>query len=341
MDILQLLAYALGLASLAGVNLYLTVFAAGIAVRLGWVVLPERLHELSVLGDTWVIAVAGAFFILEFFADKIPWVDSLWDSLHTFIRPIGAAFLAILALGDANPIVEVLAALAAGGVALTTHTAKASFRLVANASPEPFSNIGLSIAGDTVVLGGLALIGWHPVIALVVCIAALAMIWFFLPRLLRAAMAHIWLAWRKLNDPPPGRELFLAALKPPGRVVRAVQRAYAGSGTIVWALPCLSGSGPRMPSNFLGWLICVGEDRRLAFIAGRFLRGELIVEIPMKGGEMRQESRFLSEKITVTSGSETFSFYLERGHRVAAEEAIRLLSPLQAKPAVALEVAGG
>src|SRR4029077_4551572 len=150
---------------LAGINLYLTVFVTGMAVHFGWVVLPSNLQDLLVLGDPWVIAIAGALYFTEFFADKIPWVDTANDALHTFIRPLGGALLAVLALGEADPAVKVIAALLAGGAALTAHAAKAGARLMANVSPEPISNISLSLGEDALVLGGLGLLLWHPVVA--------------------------------------------------------------------------------------------------------------------------------------------------------------------------------
>ena len=158
MDVLETLCAALGLATLAGINLYLTVCVTGMAVQFGWVALPSHLHDLSILGDPWVIAISGALYLLEFFADKVPWIDSANDAVHTFIRPIGGALLAVLALGEANPAIQVVAALLAGGASLTAHAAKAGVRLMANVSPEPISNIGLSLGEDALVLGGLGLI---------------------------------------------------------------------------------------------------------------------------------------------------------------------------------------
>ena len=172
MDVLETLSVALGLATLAGINLYLTVFVTGMAVQFGWVLLPSHLHDLSVLGNPWVIAISGALYLLEFFADKVPWIDTANDALHTFIRPLGGALLAVLALGEADPAVKVIGALLAGGAALTAHAAKAGTRLMANVSPEPISNIGLSLGEDALVLGGLGLLLWHPVVACIVAILA-------------------------------------------------------------------------------------------------------------------------------------------------------------------------
>src|SRR4051795_13627735 len=143
MEQLNLLAVALGLAALAGINLYLTVFATGLAIHFHWITLSAQYQSLEILGNPWIITVAGILYSLEFFADKIPWVDSLWDAIHTVIRPIGGAFLAIRVLGTPDPVFDVVIVLLAGGVTFATHAAKAGTRLVVNHSPEPFSNIAL------------------------------------------------------------------------------------------------------------------------------------------------------------------------------------------------------
>lgn len=168
MEILNQLGVALGLASLAGLNLYLTVFVAGLAIQQHWINLSGAYENLSVLGNPWVIGVAGVLFAIEFFADKVPWVDSTWDSVHTLIRPAGGIFLALAALGHMKPEYTVVAALIAGGAALTTHGAKAGTRLVLNTSPEPVTNSIASFAEDGIVLGGLSLIHFAPIAALVV-----------------------------------------------------------------------------------------------------------------------------------------------------------------------------
>src|SRR5215471_14975067 len=140
MERLDLLSVALGLAALAGVNLYLTVFATGLAIHFHWIALAPQYQSLEILGNPWIITVAGILYVLEFFADKIPWVDSIWDAVHTVIRPIGGAFLAFQVLGHPDPVFGVIVGLLAGGTTLVAHTAKATTRLTANTSPEPFSN---------------------------------------------------------------------------------------------------------------------------------------------------------------------------------------------------------
>jgi hypothetical protein len=173
MEILQTLAVAASLGSLAGINLYLTVFVAGLAIHNGWIHLPPPLAGLQVLENPVILWLAAGLYCIEFFADKVPWVDSLWDALHTIIRPLGAVVLAIAAIGDAHPAFEVAGALLAGSLAMGSHVAKAGTRLAVNASPEPVSNILLSLLEDGLVLGGLGILAWSPLVA-----AALALILF-------------------------------------------------------------------------------------------------------------------------------------------------------------------
>ncbi len=181
MEILEQLGVALGFATLAGINLYLTTFIAGLAIRFDWLSLASKYEQLEVLADPWVIGVAGTLFVIEFFADKIPWVDSTWDVLHTIVRPIGGTFLALAALGELDPSLSVIAGLLAGGTSLTTHLAKAGGRLFVNLSPEPISNITASSVEDGVVLGSLGFMAFAPVPALffflLIIVAAVFMIW--------------------------------------------------------------------------------------------------------------------------------------------------------------------
>src|ERR1700719_618270 len=174
MNRLDLLAAALGLACLAGINLYLTVFATGLAIHFHWITLAPAYQSLEPLGNPVIIAIAGILYFLEFFADKILWVDSIWDAVDPVIRPSGGALLAIQVLGHPSPAFTVIVALLAGGTSLITHTAKAATRLASNTSPEPFSNIALSFGEDVAVLGGLALIHYNPAVALSVFALAIA-----------------------------------------------------------------------------------------------------------------------------------------------------------------------
>lgn len=180
METLSLLGVALGFATLSGVNLYLTTFLAGLAIRFNWVDLADKYESLSILENPWIIGIAGVLFFVEFFADKIPWVDSTWDAVHTFIRPVGGALLALAALGEMDPAISVIAALLGGGTSLVTHATKAGGRLLINMSPEPVSNSIASIGEDGLVLGGLGLMALSPAVAFFVFLAVVILaIWLF------------------------------------------------------------------------------------------------------------------------------------------------------------------
>src|SRR5258708_34168348 len=180
---LDVLSVALGLAALAGVNLYLTVFATGLAIHFHWITLAPQYQSLEILGNTWTISIAGVLYLLEFFADKIPWVDSIWDAVHTVIRPIGGALLAIQVLGHPSPALTVIVALLAGGTSLIAHPAKAATLTAHHTSPEPFSNIGLSLGEDAAVLGGLTLVHFSPLLALIIFLIAIAAFSYFPPQI--------------------------------------------------------------------------------------------------------------------------------------------------------------
>jgi hypothetical protein len=173
MNAVEILGIASGLSVLAGWRLYATVFVTGIVQILGLWALPPQLASLHILSNPWILGAAGIGFIAEFFADKIAWLDSIWDSVHTFIRPVGGALIALAVVKAQAPEWQVLAFLLGGGAALLSHGAKAGTRAVVNTSPEPFSNIGVSLAEDGLSAGGLWLTLAHPAIALVVAVALL------------------------------------------------------------------------------------------------------------------------------------------------------------------------
>lgn len=201
MNPLEPIGLALGLASLSGINLYLTVLLTSVAVHFNLLDVSQSHPELAGIGHPWVIAVAGVMYLVEFIADKIPWVDSTWDAVHTFIRPVGGTLLALQPLGDMPPHVQIVAALLAGGAALTTHSAKAGTRLLANHSPEPVSNVALSVTEDAAVVGGSLLALLHPVIALFVFGVLILVIWLILPRIWRVLKRSFLLIRAKLQRP--------------------------------------------------------------------------------------------------------------------------------------------
>jgi len=181
---LQTLAAILGLSTVSGINLYLTVLLVGAGQRFGWIHgLPV---DLAILSHPVVLGAATLLFLLEFAADKVPFITPIWDGLHTFIRPVGGALLALGAAGELHPVAKVLALLAGGTIALGTHGSKMGVRLLAHTAPEPASHSVLSVAEDVGVAALLALAYSHPAIALPVLAAVLVATAFLLPLLARA-----------------------------------------------------------------------------------------------------------------------------------------------------------
>ncbi len=160
MGIVEILGIAGSLSLLAGWRLYLCIFATGLAMRWGAVPLPEHLEALRALANPWVIGIAGVAAIMELLADKIAWLDSLWDAVHTFVRPLGGALLALAIVDPADPATQAIAFILGGGGALLAHGGKAGARAVVNASPEPFSNVAVSTAED-IVTGGLLYLAYQ------------------------------------------------------------------------------------------------------------------------------------------------------------------------------------
>lgn len=299
MEVLKTLAVALSLGTLAGVNLYLTVFVTGLAVRMHWVALPAPLAGLEVLGHPLVIAVAGALYLVEFLADKVPWIDTAWDAAHTVIRPVGAAALAVAAMGEAHPVFEIMAALMAGGMALSSHVAKAGTRLAANSSPEPFSNIGLSLAEDSLVLGGLALLAWSPIAALAVCMVFCGVILFFLPRLARSIRTTLWLAWKKLNAPPEHKKTAEPPRSIPAKWEAQLRRMHPVKSPIEWAVPCLSSKGHLVKGNIPGWLLSLGAEPSEVRFLGRTWRGGLAAAMDLRDAKILHFEGFLGDRIEI------------------------------------------
>jgi len=166
----------MGFSFAAGLNLYATVAILGLASRFDWVQLPP---QFKVFDNDIVIGAALVMYLIEFVADKVPWVDSLWDAVHTVIRPIGGALIAVATLGHASPTIQGLVALLGGTLAASTHFTKAGTRAVANASPEPFTNWILSVAEDVFVVGlGFVALKYPVVAALVVVVGVILIVTF-------------------------------------------------------------------------------------------------------------------------------------------------------------------
>jgi hypothetical protein len=182
-EALAILGRTLGFSFAAGVNLYATVAVLGLASRYDWVTLPP---QFDVFDNDVVIGAAIVMYLIEFAADKIPWVDTVWDAIHTVIRPLGGAVIAVTTLGDASPAVEGLIALVGGSVAAGSHFTKAGTRAAANTSPEPFSNWFLSLGEDVFVVGLGLLALQYPVAAAFVVLTLLVLMAVFAVWIVRA-----------------------------------------------------------------------------------------------------------------------------------------------------------
>ena len=200
MGVMEIIGIAGSVSLLAGWRLYLSIFATGLAMRLDAIPLPEHLQSLDALANPWVMGVAALAAIAEFFADKVMWLDSAWDAIHTFVRPVGGALLALAIVDPSDPATQVVAFLLGGGAALTAHAGKAGARGVVNASPEPVSNMAVSTVEDVATVGLLYLAYEYPYLAGGIALVLLALV--------------VWLIWmarkivrslfrRKPADPPP------------------------------------------------------------------------------------------------------------------------------------------
>jgi len=182
-DWITSLGTAMGSAWLSGINLYATVLTLGILERFHLVKLPGG---MTMLGEWWVIGLAAILYGIEFIADKVPAVDTAWDALHTFIRVPAGAVLAASAFADFDPAVRIAAMILGGGIALSSHGTKAATRVAVNASPEPISNMTLSLGEDVLTFASAILMAFYPVAILVVVVIFLIIALWLLPKILRA-----------------------------------------------------------------------------------------------------------------------------------------------------------
>lgn len=203
MGVMEIIGIAGSVSLLAGWRLYLSIFATGLAMRLEAIPIPEHLQSLDVLANPWVMGIAAIAAIAEFFADKVMWLDSAWDAVHTFIRPIGGALLALAIVDPSDPATQVVAFLLGGGAALTAHAGKAGARGVVNASPEPVSNIAVSSVEDVATVGLLYLAYEYPYAAGIIALVLLGLtVWLIL--LARRVIRSLFKQGGQPADPPSG-----------------------------------------------------------------------------------------------------------------------------------------
>jgi Domain of unknown function (DUF4126) len=354
MDVLQTLAVALGLAALSGYSLYLTVFLTGLAVHFDWIHLAPQYASLHVLADPAIIIVSGILFVIEFFVDKIPWLDSLWDAIHTFIRPVGGALIAIQTLGHPGPVFNVIVGLVAGAVTFTSHSVKTGTRLIVNQSPEPFSNVAVSL-GENVLVGAMFALLWsHPLIALGILLVFFSVAFYFLPRIWRTIRIRIWFIRQKMKQPARRTAVELLA-NLPGPYERWFHKLVEPRQTVRWAVPCITGKGKLIPRDQFGYLTATEEQLSQVFfvVKGWFASAKLF---EIDDFEPTIKQRFLYDEIILfTPGkNDRYSFRFDRSQaglaplvledlkrRMDASRAVLLIPPSQpiseqARPAQAI-----
>ena len=328
---LQSLAVALGLATLSGFSFYLTVFATGLAIRFEWIQLAPQYESLAALGSTTVLVVSGVLFFLEFFVDKVPWVDSIWDAVHSIIRPFGGAFLAVETLGHPNTIFDVLFGILAGACTFAAHSVKAGTRLIVNQSPEPYSNVVVSLAEEALVVAALAVLWTSPVAAFLALIVAFSVLVYYLPAVWRAIRIRIWFIVQKLNQPPgpPLSDDFPRRL--PSRFNQIFRRLKNDRPrTISWAALCVSARGKQIGRNRFGYLVATEEDRtKVFFLTRTWLRGRARM-FEIENFEVSFEPRFLYDELQLLGSSkrQRYTFKFDRGR---ATLAARIAADLEAR----------
>lgn len=304
---LPLISLILGLSFLSGLNLYLASFLVSLAVQQNWA--GEALHPmLGALGHPAFMITALVLLAVEFIIDKIPWVDSVWDGIHTLIRPAGAVALSVALSHSAgfSPALTTTLAVASFAIALTTHLTKSGFRLIINASPEPFTNILASLAEDAVVIAlGILLIN-APVTGFAACLALLAGAWIALPRLLRLIRTSLFLLWKKFvaapGSPLQHQGTLPAALTHSQRDSILAQPDSADHIPARWAVPCITGKIRRIPglrANRFGTLMSpLHQPGTLWFLSRGWFRRRA-TRLSLAGAMVSHETSFLSTNLII------------------------------------------
>ncbi len=307
----------LGVSFLAGIRLYATVLACGLGIRYGLIILPGHMSELNMLAQPPVLIVVGVLCVVEFLADKVPWVDSTWDSIHTIIRPVGATLLAMEATAGVrlDPILSLQILLLCGGLSLSSHSVKSVVRLMVNQSPEPFSNFFISAGEDVFVVGGIWFSINHPILTLSFVVIFMLAFIFFTPRLYRCLIIEssaILALIRKLSGTAPKAPETLA--QHDGSIAGFVDYLHNKNliqDNNVPFLHCISGKGVKIGRNYRG-LLCMTGDK-LIFVCKKAFRFNH-TEIPMADiRDTRYKTGLLFDTLSIYA-THAMHFQLLKGH---------------------------
>ena len=301
---LPLICLTLGLSFLCGMNLYLTLFLTSLAVQQGWVD-PVLYPAVAAIGHPAVLMLSLLFVLIEFVLDKIPWVDSLWDAVHTLIRPVGAVLVCLTlwhGAGLAGEGIAFLVPTLGALIALSAHLTKSGLRLFINSSPEPFTNIIASLAED-ITLGVLLLLLIHaPVTGFAVCLTLLAGIWILLPRLFRLVKTSVVLLWKKLTGfsiSPIGP---LTGLPSSLTLAQETQLRDSGeSSAPAWAVPSVTGKvrqWPGLRAHQTGTLLSLEDQPGVLLFLYRGWFRRSAARLSLAGCLIRRETTMLSENLT-------------------------------------------
>ena len=309
MEALETLAVALGFATLAGLNLYLTVFVTGLAINQQLIDVSAKYPELAILGEPAIVIAAGIFTLCEFFSDKIPWVDSFWDSVHTLIRPIGGGLLALQALGPMDPAFEVIVGMLAGGAAFMTHGLKSGTRLAVNTSPEPVTNVTMSVTEDMAVVGGLALMSVNPFVFAGVCLVLIVLSIYLAPKLIRRSRGYAWLNWHKISSLfQPKRSVTIMNQPITADDEIALNRFIEdGNADVRWSMPVLVGGRRRfgnLTSYTFGKIFAINSDPSAIHFVGRKNFKLYHQKIDLEKYDVIYEPRFLSDDLVLENQAE-------------------------------------
>ncbi len=323
------------------------MLVVGLGIRSGFIALRPEIQQLDVLANPVVIVVAGLIFVVEFLADKIKWIDSVWDAIHTFIRPLGAAFIGAAALGEISPE-SVVIALMCGGVALSGHSTKAGLRLLVNHSPEPFSNVALSLIEDVLVVFGTYVAVQYPYVMLIIVLLFVSAFLWFGPkafRLLRietnaivAVFKKLFLQFRgrfvrkRVGSVSDGSTLYSSGTSKLPRIVNDempigyvyyLRDTYNGLGETA-VIRCAAGKGVRGLRHSIGYLnITTGEA---IFISKRLLRLRNYTVPRDKIEHVHFKKHLLMDRLTLRVSGKQHVFYLFKDASDRGEMISRSLS---------------